>query len=80
MRDKKQQDDYTERFKALQARMKQLLRKCPTGCQNWDYEKSVRFKKHLKKVEAAIKLLPKSKHVDFLKLEQLAQITEGYYK
>lgn len=73
-------DDYTERFKALQARMKSLLTRCPAGVQNWDYEKSVRFKKHLKKVEAAIKLLPKSNHVDFLKLEQLSTLLEQYYK
>lgn len=73
-------DDYTERFKALQARMRSLLTKCPPGVQNWDCEKSVRFKKHLKKVEAEIKLLPKSKHTEFLKLEQIAAVIDGYYK
>jgi hypothetical protein len=73
-------DDYTERFKGCQAKMIAMIAKCPAGCQNWSYQKSVNFKKLLKKVEAAIKLLPKSKHVEFLKIEQLAQQLEGYYK
>ena len=73
-------DDYTERFKGCQAKMIAMIGKCPVGCQNWSYQKSVNFKELLKKAEASIKLLPKSKHVEFLKIEQLMNQLEGYYK
>ena len=73
-------DDYTDKFIQCQQKMAALMKKCPAGCQNWSYQKSVNFKKLIKKTEASIKLLPKSKHVDFLKIEQLANQLEGYYK
>lgn len=73
-------DNYTDKFIACQSKMSEMLKKCPPGCQNWSYQKSVNFKKLCKKVEAAIKLLPKSKHTDFLKVEQLMSQLEGYYR
>lgn len=73
-------DDYTDKFIACQDKMKSLLARPPIGRQNWSYQKSVNFKKHLKKVEQAIKLVPKSKHVEFLKVEQLATALQEYYK
>lgn len=74
------EDDYTGRFIACQEKMKAMLLKVPSGCQNWSYQKSVNFKKLLKKVDSSIKLTPKSKHVEFLKVEQLLSQLEGYYK
>ena len=73
-------DDYTDKFIQCQQKMMDLMKKCPAGCQNWSHQESVNFKKLIKKTEAAIKLLPKSKNVQFLKIEQLANQLEGYYK
>lgn len=73
-------EDYTERFLDCQDRIKKLLSSPPKGIQNWTYQKSVNFKKAVKKFEPLIKLKPASKHQDFLKMESAMSQLEQYYK
>lgn len=72
--------DYTEKFVQCQKAIKDLLSRPPIGVQNWSYQKSVNFKKQVKSCEPALKLLPKSQHTDFLKMEQLLNQLKEYYK
>jgi len=80
MKQQKKQDDYTDKFIECQQKIKALMSRLPAGVQNWDYDKTVRFKKHLKECESKIKLQPKSKHPEFLRIEAVHRELEHYYK
>lgn len=80
MKQQKREDDYTDKFISCQQSLKDLISMLPKGIQNWSYDKTVKYKKHLKECEAKIKLQPKSKHVEFLRIEQCFKDMEQYYK
>lgn len=77
---KNQENDYSDRFAQCQQRIKLLSQRCPQGVQNWSYQKSIGFKKTMKKMEGIIKLKVSSKHVDYLKIENALSNLELYYK
>lgn len=73
-------DNYADEFLACQNTMKDLLAKCPQGIQNWSIQKTINFKKQVKKIEALIKLKPASKHTDYLKMENGLRQLQEFYK
>jgi ribosomal protein L34E len=80
VKSKKSEDDYTDKFIGCQESLKQLISRLPVGIQNWSYDKTVKYKNHLKECEAKIKLQPKSRHVEFIRIEQCMRDMEQYYK
>lgn len=80
MKQKKREDDYTDKFIECQQKINALISRLPVGIQNWSYDKTVKYKKHLKECEAKVKLLPKSKHPEFLRAEAVLRELEQYYK
>lgn len=79
MKTARPESDYTERFIDCQKKIKGLLERPPKGIQNWSIQKTINYKKAVKKCEPLIKLKPASKHRDFLKMEQGLTSLAQYY-
>lgn len=75
-----QSESFEPSFMAAQQDMRCLLSKLPQGIQNWSYDKSVHFKKTVKKCEPILKLRPSAKHVDFLKVENHLTLLRKFYQ
>jgi len=68
-----------DKLKKSQNEMTDLSRRCPSGIQNWDYVKTVHYKKVMKECEKFIKLKPTDDDKQFIRMDNKLTELKRFY-
>lgn len=74
-----EKDKQLEKFKATQDQMKAMAGRCPQGIQNWDYVKTVHYKKVMKGCEKFLKLKATDDDKQFIRMDNMLSELKRFY-
>lgn len=74
-----EKDKQMERFRRSQDEMRGLSNRCPPNIQNWDYVKTVHYKKVMKECEKFIKLKVTNDDKQFIRMDNKLTELKRFY-